>query len=132
MARTVPKMSAYDIAYAIKELESWRDGQRGGKLTWSLLEKTTGFSRQTLSAKEDIYAIYEAAKKALATGARPRRPKSEDYQFAQIAALEKELLKFKKLEADWHERWIRIAYHARGKNLSIDELDRPLPEVARK
>lgn len=132
MTKTVPKMSAQDVAYAVKELEAWKDGQRGRKLTWTLLEKATGFTRQTLSAKEEIYAGYEAAKKALATGVRPRRPKSDDYQLNQIAALEREIDQFKKLEADWHERWIRIAYHARGKGLSIDDLDKPLPEVARK
>lgn len=132
MAKSVPKMSAHDVAYAVKELEAWRDGLRGRKLTWKLLEKTTGFTRQTLSAKEEIYSGYEAAKNALATGARPRRPKSDDYHLEKIEALQKELDQFKELEADWHERWIRIAYHARGKGLSISDLDKPLPEVARK
>ena len=132
MTKTVPKMSAQDVAYAVKELEAWKDGQRGRKLTWRLLEKATGFTRQTLSAKEEIYAGYEAAKKALATGARPRRPKSDDYHLNQIEALERELDEFKKLELDWHERWIRIAYHARGAGLSIADLDKPLPVVARK
>jgi len=47
-------------------------------------------------------------------------------------ALKKELDQFKKLEADWHEKWIRIAYHARGKGISIDDLDKPFPEAGRK
>ena len=132
MTKTVPKMSANDVAYAVKELEAWRDGLRGRKLTWNLLDKATGFSRQTLSAKQEIYKAYEAAKLALATGARPRKPRSEDYQLDRIARLELDLEKFKKLEADWLERWTRIAYHARGKGFSIDDLDKPLPEVARK
>jgi hypothetical protein len=131
MAKSVPKMSAQDVAYAVKELEAWKDGQRGRKLTWSLLEKATGFTRQTLSAKEEIYAGYEAAKEALATGARPRRPKSDDYQLNKIAELEKELKQYEKLEEDWFERWIRIAYHARGKGFSIDDLDQEIPPVAR-
>jgi len=132
MAKSVPKMSANDIAYAIKELEAWKDGLRGRKLTWNLLEKATGFTRQALCAKDDIYSRYGEAKLALASGARPRKPKSDDYQVNQIAALEKELARYKELEADWHERWIRIAYYARGEGISIADLDKPLPEVDRR
>jgi hypothetical protein len=132
MAKSVPKMSAADVAYAIKELEAWRDGMRGKKLTWGLLEKVVGFTRQTLSAKEEIYSHYEAAKLALASGARPRKPRSDDYQQNKMADLQKQIDLYKGLEADWHERWIRIAYHARGKGLSIEELDKPLPPVDRR
>ena len=132
MSKSVPKMSPVDVAYAVKELEAWRDSQRGRKLTWGLLSKATGFSRQTLAAKEEIYKGYEEAKLALATGARPRKPKSDDYQLDRIAQLELDLAKYEKLESDWLERWTRIAYHARGKGLSIDDLDKPLPVVARK
>jgi hypothetical protein len=132
MAKSVPKMSAADVAYASKELEAWRDGLRGKKLTWGLLEKVTGFTRQTLSAKEEIYSRYEAAKLALASGARPMKPRSDDYQRDKIEDLEKQIDRFKALEADWLERWVRIAYHARGKGLSIEDLDKPLPPVVRR
>ncbi len=132
MAKVVPKMSANDIAYAIKELEAWKDGLRGRKLTWNLLEKATGFTRQTLCAKAEIYSSYGAAKLALVSGARPSKPKSDDYQVNKIAELEKELTRYKKLEADWLERWVRIAYWARGEGISIDDLDKPLPEAGRK
>lgn len=132
MTKSVPKVSAIDVAYAVKELEAWRDSQRGRKLTWELLFKATGFSRQTLAAKEEIYKGYKQAKLALANGARPRKPKSDDYQLDRIAQLELDLEKFKKLEADWFERWTRIAYHARGKGFSIDDLDKPLPVADRR
>lgn len=132
MAKSVPKMSANDITYAIKELEAWKDGLRGKKLTWNLLAKATGFTRQALCAKDEIYSGYGAVKLALASGARPRKPKSDDYQVNQIAALEKELERYRKLEADWFERWVRITYHARGKGFSIDDLDKPLPVADRR
>jgi hypothetical protein len=128
----VPKMSASDIAYAKKELEAWRDSQRGRRLTWALIAKTTGFSRQTLSAHADIYKLFDEAKKALSSGKRPRPAQSDDYLTDRIAHLQSELDRYRKLESEWLERWVRIAYHARGKRTSLEELDKPLPPVQRK
>ena len=132
MAKSVPKMAASDISYAIKELEAWRDGQRGRKLTWALMEKVTGFSRQTLESKPDIYDAYDKAKKSLAKDTPPRKPKSDDFHINQISKLEKDLKQYKAMEADWLERWARIAYHARGNGLSIEDLDKPLPPAGRR
>lgn len=132
MAKRAPKMTAIDLQYTLKELEAWRDGQRGRKLAWNLLEMATGFSRQTLSAKPEIKAAYDVAKSALAKGLRPRRPKDSDFMEDRLKHLQGELDQYKRLEADWLERWARIAYHCRGKGFSIDELDKPLPPVGRK
>lgn len=132
MAKHVPKMTDADRQYALKELEAWRDGQRGSKLAWNLLEKTTGFSRQTLSAKPEIKEAYDAAKAALSQGLRPRRPKNDGYVEDRLKHLTNELEHYKQLEAEWLERWMRIAYHLRGKGLSIEDMDRPLPTINRK
>lgn len=132
MAKRVPKMADTDIQYALKELEAWRDGQRGSKLSWGILEKLMGFSRQALSAKPKIKEAYDDTKAALAKGLRPRRPKDSDFMANRIAHLNSELERYHKLEADWLERWVRIAYHCRGKGFSIDEFDKPLPPVKRK
>jgi hypothetical protein len=128
----VPKMTQADVDYAKKELEAWRDQQRGGRLTWELFATATGFSRQTLTAHREIHSLYLEAKAALKTGARPRPPRSDDYFSQRIAQLEKELDRYKVLESDWLERWVRIAYYARAKRTSIEELDTPLPTAARK
>jgi hypothetical protein len=127
----VPKMTVADVEYAKKELEAWRDQQRGRRLTWELLAKATGFSRQTLTAHTDIHALYLEAKKALRSGVRPRPARSDDYFADRIAHLESELDRYKTLESEWLERWVRIAYHARGKRTSIEDLDKPLPPAAR-
>lgn len=132
MAKSVPKMTLADVEYAKKELQAWASGERGRKLTWELLAKTTGFKRQSLSSRDEIYKEYKKAKEALATGKKPPKPKSDDFYGDKVAALEKELDRFREMEQDWLERWVRIAYHARGKGLSISDLDRPLSPVARK
>ena len=125
-------MTDTDMQYAVKELEAWRDGHRGSKLSWSLLEKSTGFSRQTLCSKPEIATGYAAAKLALARGLRPRRAKDSDFLEDRMLHLKSELARYKELESEWLERWVRIAYHARGKGLSIEELDRPLPPAGRR
>ncbi len=132
MAKCVPKMTPADIEYAKKELQAWASGQRGRKLTWELIAKATGFERQSLWSRSDIYDKYKAAKEALATGTKPPKPKSDDYYGDKVAAQEKELDQYRAMEQDWLERWVRIAYHARAKGLSIADLDKPLPPVARK
>ena len=132
MAKHVPKMTGIDLQYAVKELAAWRDGQRGSKLSWSLLEKSTGFSRQTLCSKPEIATGYAAAKLALAKGLRPRRTKDSDFLEDRVLYLKSEVARYKELESEWLERWVRIAYHARGKGLSIEELDRPLPPAGRR
>lgn len=132
MPKSVPKMSSEDVSYAVKELNAWRDHQRGRKLSWSLLEKSVGFSRQALCTKPDIAAAFDEAKKALSIGARPRPAKSDDFLTDRIKRLEAELDRYRGLEADWLERWVRITYHARGKGLSMLDLDKPLPPASRK
>lgn len=132
MAKGVPKMSQADIDYAKKELQAWASGQRGRKLTWALVAKATGFERQSLWSRKDIYDEYLAAKEALATGTRPPKPTSDDFLGDKVAALENELDRYRKMESAWLERWARIAFHARAKGLSITDLDKDLPPVARK
>ncbi len=132
MAKAVPKMTEADIEYAKKEFQAWGSGERGRKLTWERVANAVGFKRQSLWSNKDIYKEYKNAKKALATGKKPPGPKGDDFFSEKIAELEKELDRYSAMEQDWLERWVRIAYHARAKGLSIADLDKDLPPVARK
>jgi hypothetical protein len=132
VAKKFPKMTQTDVEYAKKELQAWAAGERGRKFTWALIAKSVGFERQSLWSREDIYAEYTNAKKALSTGIKSQGPKSDDFFGDKVAALEKELDRYKEMEQDWLERWARIAYHARAKGLSVADLDKDLPPVARK
>ena len=132
MPRSVPKMSAADVQHAVRELQAWGDGQRSAKLSWRLIEKITGFSRQSLSAKPDIAKAFDAAKRSLRAGRPPRRPRADDYLEQKLDSLKAQLKQYEQYEAENLERWARIAYHCRGKGFSIDDLDKPLPPVQRK
>lgn len=125
-------MSETDVTYATIELKAWEEGLRGRTLTWARLEKTTGFSRQALSGKVSIKEAYDAAKLALRDGVRPRKPRSDEFLEDRIDGLERELARYKDLETNWLERWTGIAFHLRGKGLSIQDFDRPLPQAKRK
>lgn len=132
MVKRIPKMSDTDIQYALKELDAWRDGLRGSRLTWNLLEKSTGFSRQTLSGKPSIANSFGVAKESLAQGVKPRRPRSADFAEEQVKQLKDQIKNFETLESEWLERWARIAYHCRGKGFTIDDFDKPLPPANRR
>lgn len=43
------KLSERKAAGIIAELERWRDGELGTKLTWERIEAFSGFTRQALS-----------------------------------------------------------------------------------
>lgn len=127
----VPKMSGLDVDHAVMELQAWRDGERGRRLTWAVLEKSTGFTRQSLSSKEAIKKAYDDAKEALSKDAKPRKPKGDDFLEDRIESLKRELARYKSLEDGWLERWAQIAFHLRGAGLSIDQFDKPLPQAKR-
>ena len=125
-------MSGADVQYAVRELQAWGEGQRGAKLTWQLMEKVTGFRRQSLSKRTEIKNAFNAAKDSLSVGRPARRPRADDYLEQRLQSLQAELELYKQYEQENLERWARIAYHCRGKGFSIDDLDKPLPPVQRK
>ncbi len=125
-------MTSADVDYVLAELKAWRDGQRGSRLVWELLEKSSGFSRQALSAKTSIAEAFVETKRALKAGIEPKRPRASDFLEGRVANLAAEIERYKALERVWLERFARYAFHCRAKGISIDDLDRPLPAANRK
>ena len=125
------RLSATDVTMIVRELERWRDGQLGSKLTWAILESTYGYSRQALQAHPRIKLAYVAAKEALRGGlVKTRTEHSEELEelMANIQVLEASLDDYKKKENDWQKRWQRIAFHLRNKGLSVVEIDSSIPD----
>lgn len=109
------------------ELEQWRLGKLGLKLTWFILEKSTGFTRQALHNQPRIRAAYIAAKKALRT--KEINPYTESESVVKgledrIQTLEAAIALYVNKEKQWQARWQRIAFHLRGKGLNVSEIDR--------
>lgn len=62
------RMTELDIKMVIEEIEAWGNKERGKKLTWSILERTFPFTRQTMYSKPKIQEAYEMAQKSLKVG----------------------------------------------------------------
>lgn len=120
------RISELDVTVIVRELDRWRDGELGSKLTWEILEDCYGFSRQALQSHIRIKAAYQAAKTALRGGLVQTRQASDQ----QISVLKMEVSKlvaglevYKKREQEWQKRWQRIAYHLRCKGFNVSEID---------
>lgn len=124
------RLSSSDITMIVRELERWRDGQLGSKLTWAILESTYGYSRQALQAHVRIKLAYTAAKESLRGGLVKTREK-QDEEVAELKAQVQELQSSVKdhleRERKWRERWQRIAYHLRNKGINVSEIDSDVP-----
>lgn len=120
----------------ISELERWRDRELGTKLTWEKIESFSGYTRQAMSRHPKIRLAYEEAKRALSGPPRPSASRTRDeerkYLDQTIADLRSELQRYRSLEQSWLGRWQRIAFHCAACGLSIEDLDKPLDDIARK
>lgn len=126
-----------DIAKIVEVLDGW-----SGKLTWELLldaiEKRVfaRYSRQALHKHARIKDAFAHRKDALSNGgARPRKKASSpELQLAldRIDRLNGEVERLKAENTRLLEEHRLWAYNAYTRNLDLDFLNRPLPEVDRR
>lgn len=130
------KLGQRKAAGIVAELERWRDGELGAKLTWERVEAFSGFTRQALSRHPEIQQAYIEAKRALAMPARRSRSriKGDEVQYLDqtIESLRARITQYEALEQQWLQRWQRIAFHCARKGLNIEELDLPLDSASRR
>ena len=67
MKRPKKRMTDLDIRMVIEEIEEWRKGERGSRLTWVKLERIFPFTRQTMYSKEAIQSAFELTQTVLKT-----------------------------------------------------------------
>lgn len=129
------KMTERDVKSIVNELNRWADRERGSELTWAHVEAFAGFTKPALWAKPDIKKAFQDAKAALRHPDRKSAARvREDYVGfveRQRDAAQKELADYKECEQKWLARWQCIAYHLQQIGRSIDEFDKPLPNVNR-
>lgn len=122
MSRYITAEAESDI---LKYLSEWKTGRFGKKLTWGILNKAFGYSRQALSGNAAIKAAYDEAKQAL-SGAANEIDALEDIA-KDNKRLKKELIKAKELIHQYEQKYLRWQYHAQAKGLSINSLNQPVP-----
>lgn len=127
-------MSESQEAEIIRELKRWGNGELGSKLTWQILADTFGFTRKALSDKPNIKAAYGTAKSNLRDGIAVTKEEAleeaESLNF-ELQSLNKQLENYKEKEAQWQQRWQRIAYHIRKKGIQVSSVDKPIPDGGR-
>jgi len=126
--RGLPKIGDAARVEILDELDAWCRRERPGKLTWQRLEEFSGFSRQSLSAHDELKRRYDAAK-AVGRGDQPRRAMRPIDQ--QVASLREELTSLKGIVQRYDERWARYALNAARIGLDLERLDAPLDLPAR-
>lgn len=89
-------------------------------------------SRSGLSAHEMITASFRSRKSGLkeATPA-PRLPNSRQQASTIIAARDAEIATLKLLRTEYEARFVRWQYNASIRNVTIEQLDSPLPDIDR-
>lgn len=105
-------------------LEEWETGRYGKKLTWTILVKSFGYSRQALSGNKTIKEAYNKAKGVL---------KGACSEIDVLADLVKENKKLKKALADaqlvihqYEQKYIRWQSNCAEKGVSVDQLNKPI------
>lgn len=126
------RMTEKDIIFILYELDSWQNGERSNKLTWDVLERLSGYSRQSLWAKPEIKIRYQEVKNSIRNGI--NKPTSNQYRQTleqRVKSLEDQVKKYKEQENKWLELWARYEYNAQIIGISSDELSKPLPKIDR-
>jgi len=134
--RANSKIGSRKMMAIVAELERWREGELGTKLTWERVEAFSGFTRQALSRHAEIARAYHDAKGALARPGRKSRSRTmegeREYFDQTLERLRAEVERYKVLEQQWFQRWQRIAFHCARRGMSIDDLDQALDVLNRK
>ncbi|HGH4222738.1 TPA: protein kinase [Pseudomonas aeruginosa] len=124
------RIDEVDVRLILQEIDRWRHGSLGSELTWAVLEKFSGFSRQSLHARPEIKAAYQEAKIALRSGLAKTRVEAVANNEAlqtELDRLKLQLAVYEEREAKWRARWQRIAYHLRAGGFTPSHLDKPIP-----
>jgi type I restriction-modification system DNA methylase subunit len=130
--KKLTRMKPEDVQSILYELDAWEQGERGKKLTWDILERLSGFSRQSLWARSEIKNRFESVKETLRQGI----DKNDSNQYRRtleqrIDSLEKEINQLKQQQNHWLELWARYEYNAKVIGIDTSRLEQPLPSLNR-
>lgn len=122
MGKFITAENEEDICFYLAE---WKTGRYGKKLTWEILSKGFGYSRQALSGNKRIKAAYDQAKSALKT-ATTEIDVLKDIQ-TEHEKLKKRVAELTTQNHELMQRYIRWQSNAERLGISVLQLDTPLP-----
>lgn len=122
------RLDIQDKEEIIRDLELWGKGEVDEKLTWTAMEARFGFTRQALSAHDEIKFA-----KANADAALKNLPKLKEATAEEVFELKNEvnflrakIEEHERRERLWRERWQRIAFNIRLKGMQVTQIDSSL------
>lgn len=108
----------------VKFLAEWETGRYGKKLTWTILVKSFGYSRQALSGNKTIKEAYNNAKEVL---------KGACSEIDVLSDIAKENKQLKKALAEaqeiihlYEQKYIRWQSNCASRGISVDVLNKPI------
>ncbi|WP_042152562.1 hypothetical protein [Pseudoalteromonas sp. '520P1 No. 423'] len=108
----------------LKYLGEWKTGKYGKKLTWGIISKSFGYSRQALSGNKVIKEAYNDVITTL------KDTTSEIDILADIAKenkkLKKEITDANALIHEYEQKYIRWQENAMAKGISVEALNKPI------
>jgi hypothetical protein len=109
----------------LKYLAEWKTGRYGKKLTWPILAKAFGFSRQALNGNVVIKACFNDVKQTL---------KGADSEIEILKDISKENEQLKKqvkeleiLIDGYQQKYLRWQYNAEARGITVEQLNIPVP-----
>jgi hypothetical protein len=115
-------ITADDESDILKYLKEWESGRYGKKLTWGVLNKAFGFSRQALSGNANVKSGFDDAKAKL------KDATTEIDVLTEISKenrkLKKELADANKLIHEYEQKYIRWQVNATAKGISVEALNK--------
>jgi hypothetical protein len=117
-------ITADDESDILKYLKEWETGRYGKKLTWDILKKAFGFSRQALSGNTNVKKGFDDAKTKL------KEANTEIDALTDISKdnrqLKKDLSKAHEKIHEYEQKYIRWQVNAMAKGVSVDALNKPV------
>jgi hypothetical protein len=131
MSKGGRRISDADMSQMVRELDRWALGQLGSRLTWEILEKRFGFSRQSLQAKPIVKAAYDLAKAALSGGlvkSKEKTTQDNGELSREVERLRRALEAWELKDVQWKQRYQRIAFHIRQNGRQLYDRDKKIGE----
>ena len=124
------RMTPATIKAVVDEIAAYGRAEREEPLSWSALERFSGFSRVSLWAKPAIKDAFQKAREALKADATPtiKAPRTKD---ERVVAMQQSVDELRAIVRAYDERWTLYEYNAHRLGLDPEELRRPMDPVAR-
>ncbi|WP_375213907.1 hypothetical protein [Aquabacterium sp.] len=124
------------VVTIVNAIHTWDRGAIAWDDVCKLAKPVLGYlpSRSGLSSHADIQAAFSARKKNLAQQPEGKMPSPGSLADASrmLAARDAEISALKKLVDEYRDKFDRWRYNAMLHNVTIDRLDAPLPQIARR